>query len=121
MKKGFTLVELLAVIVLMSLVMMLIFPSVRKIYSSNTNKQYETYKDMMIKYAKTIPISNYKIENDEKYVCLSDLGMPKINEKLTCNGYVNISQMKAYLTCSNGSNNVFQDSGISLPGGCSNV
>ena len=29
-KKGFTLVELLAVIVLMSLVMMLIFPSIRK-------------------------------------------------------------------------------------------
>ena len=55
MKRGFTLVELLAVIVLMSLVMMLIFPSIRKIYSSNTNKQYETYKDMMIKYVKTIP------------------------------------------------------------------
>ena len=109
MKKGFTLVELLAV-------MMLIFPSVRKIYSSNTNKQYETYKDMMIKYVKTIP--DYK---SKTYVCLSDLGMSKINEKLTCNGYANISEMKAYLTCSNGSNNVFQDSGISVPGGCSNV
>ena len=116
MKKGFTLVELLAVIVLMSLVMMLIFPSIRKIYSSNTNKQYETYKDMMVEYAKTIP--NYK---SKTYICLSDLGMPKINEKLTCNGYVNISEMKAYLTCSNDSNNVFKDSGISVPGGCSDV
>ena len=121
MKRGFTLVELLAVIVLMSLVMMLIFPSIRKIYSSNTNKQYETYKDMMIKYAKTIPVSNYKGETDEKYVCLSDLGMPKINENITCNGYVNISQMKAYLTCNNGSNNVFRDNGISIPGDCSNA
>lgn len=115
-KKGFTLVELLAVIVLMSLVMMLIFPSIRKIYSSNTNKQYETYKDLMIEYTKTIP--NYK---KETYICLSNLGMPKINEKTTCNGYVNISEMKAYLTCSNGSNNVFEDSAISIPGDCNAV
>ena len=121
MKRGFTLVELLAVIVLMSLVMMLIFPSIRKIYSSNTNKQYETYKDMMIKYAKTIPVSNYKGETDEKYVCLSDLGMPKINENITCNGYVNVSEMKAYLTCHNETNIIYQDDGISLPSDCSDV
>ena len=115
-KKGFTLVELLAVIVLMSLVMMLIFPSIRKIYSSNTNKQYETYKDLMIEYTKTIP--NYK---KETYICLSNLGMSKINEKTTCNGYVNVSEMKAYLTCHNETNIIYQDDGISLPSDCSDV
>ena len=115
-RKGFTLVELLAVIVLMSLVMMLIIPSIRKIYSSNTNKQYETYKDLMINYTKTVP--NYKSKN---YVCLSELEMSKISEKAVCNGYVKIDEMKAYLICRDGTNIIYQDDGISLPSDCSDV
>ena len=77
--KGFTLVELLAVIVLLSLTMLLIFPSVRSIYSSNQNRQYETYEDMMIKYVKVIP--KYK---EKSYICLRDLDMKKINDNISC-------------------------------------
>lgn len=111
--KGFTLVELLAVIVLLSLIMLLIFPSIRSIYNSNQNKQYNTYKDMMVEYTKTIP--NYK---KKTYVCLNELGIPKINNKITCNGYVEISTMKAYLVCKNAESVVFQDDGISVPSTC---
>lgn len=105
--KGFTLVELLAVIVLLSLTMLLIFPSVRSIYSSNQNKQYETYEDMMINYVKVIP--KYK---EKSYICLSDLDMKKINDNISCNGYVNISNMKSYITCKNESKTVYTSSGI---------
>lgn len=105
--KGFTLVELLAVIVLLSLTMLLIFPSVRSIYSSNQNKQYETYEDMMIKYVKVIP--KYK---EKSYICLRDLGMKKINDNISCNGYVDISNMKSYITCKNTSKEVYKTNGI---------
>ncbi len=112
--KGFTLVELLAVIVLLSLIMLLIFPSVRSIYNSNQNKQYNIYKDMMIEYTKTIP--SYKNKN---YVCLSELGIEKINNNITCNGYVEISTMKAYLVCKNNKGTyVFKDDDINVPSTC---
>lgn len=105
--KAFTLVELLAVIVLLSLIMLLIFPSVKSIYSSNSNKQFTTYEDMMIEYVKVIP--KYK---EKSFICLKDLDMKKINENITCNGYVNISNMKSYITCKNESKTVYTSSGI---------
>ena len=106
-KKGFTLVELLAVIVLLSLVMLLIFPSVKSIYSSNQNKQYETYEDMMINYVKVIP--KYK---EKSYICLSNLDIKKINDNVSCNGYVDIPNMKAYITCKNETKEVYKTDGI---------
>ena len=112
--KGFTLVELLAVIVLMSLIMLLIFPSVKNIYTSNQNKQFNTYKDMMIKYVKTMP--NY---TKKEYICLSELGITKINNKITCNGYVKINTMEAYLSCKDqSSKELYKDLNINIPSSC---
>lgn len=113
-KKGFTLVELLAVLVLMILVMMLIVPSLKNLSTSNNRKQYTTYEDMMVEYTKTIP--GYK---DKSYVCLNDLNMEPITENIYCNGYVITSTLKPYLHCENKNNEViYTTPGYSLPGDC---
>ena len=112
-KNGFTLVELLAVIVLMALIMLLIFPSIRNIYTNNQTKQYESYEDMMVEYVKTI--SNYK---NETYICLSSLGMEKINDNSECRGYVKISEMKGYLICETDDEVIYKTAGYDTSNSC---
>jgi len=99
-KKGFTLVELMAVLVLIILVMMLIVPSLKNLSSSNDLKQYTTYEDMMVEYAKTYP--GYK---KLEYIYLKDLDINPINKKITCDGYVKIdnsnNNVSAFILCKN--------------------
>lgn len=92
-KNGFTLAELLAVLVLLGIVMMLILPSIRGLYSDNQTTQYEKYEELMIEYTKTLP--NYE---NKDIVCLNDLNIKKMNE-FECQGYVIKSNLKAYLKC----------------------
>ena len=119
-KKGFTLAELLAVIVLLALVMMLVVPGVSTLKRANDKKQYQTYEDMMVEYTKTIPL--YKNKN---YVCLKDLKIQPINNKITCNGYVLITNngntLTPYLLCTkSGGENVYKTTNYetNLPSGC---
>ena len=50
--KGFTLVELLVVIVIFGIIMGLSFPAIRRIQENNTNTKYETYQKALISGAK---------------------------------------------------------------------
>ena len=95
-KKGFTLIELIAVLVLIVLVSMLTFPNLRNLMKNNNEKEFKTYEDMMINYAKVIP--NYKSRD---HICLSDLNLKKINDNMKCNGYVKIDNgtLTSYLLC----------------------
>lgn len=56
-KKGFTLIELIAVIVIMGILLLIVFPSVSSIMRSNENKKYDTYynavKEQIELYART--------------------------------------------------------------------
>lgn len=99
--KGFTLVELLAVIVLIVVISLITFPNLNNLRKNNDLKEFNVYKDMMIEYTKVIP--NYK--NIEKgYVCLNEIkqfGLKDLNSNMTCNGYVLISdnELTPYLKC----------------------
>ena len=95
-KKGFTLVELIAVIVLIALVSMLTLPNIRNLMKNNNEKEFTTYEDMMVEYTKTIP--NYKKRD---YICLNELNIKKINDNMNCNGYVEINgnTLTPYLYC----------------------
>lgn len=95
-KKGFTLIEVLAVIVVMALVLMLVFPSLYKIQNSNSEKKYQTYEDMMVEYAK---VSKY---NNQSIITLNNLDELQ-DVKKECSGYVTITGniYKAYISCGN--------------------
>lgn len=92
---GFTLVELLAVIVIMGLIMSLSFPSIMRMIEGNDRKKYESYEKSMVEYAKA-----YYDEDTSNYVGLSELknqGLTGIDE--ICVGYVDLNNYKAYLKC----------------------
>ncbi len=114
-KKGFTLVELIAVITLLALIMMLVIPNLTKLLSDNRNTQYEKYEDMMVEYTKTYP--NYKTKSK---ICLTELKMKNISSNTTCKGYVTIAtnSLKAFLSCNQGSTNVYQTTGYDASLAC---
>lgn len=94
-KRGFTLVELLAVIIIMSLIMMMSFPSIQGMIKTNNKKKYEAYERSMHEYAKAY------YEDETAIIGLESLR----NEGLTgidseCIGYVDpVNNYKAYLKC----------------------
>ena len=94
-KKGFTLVELLAVIVIMALIMGLAFPAVTGMINSSNQKKYEAYEKSMTEYAKA-----YFDETNTVIglTTLKDKGLTGIEEG--CIGYVDgNNKYKAYLKC----------------------
>ena len=107
--QGFTLVELISVIVLIALVMMLIVPGLSSLMNANRKKEYETYMDMMVEYTKTYP--KYK---EKEYICLSDLDIKEIKNNTDCNGYVTINgnTLKAFLSCKRNNEEMYITPGI---------
>ena len=57
--KGFTLVELLVTMVILSIITAMAFPLVRKISQNNTEKKYKTYANSLEKSAK-LYVDSYK-------------------------------------------------------------
>jgi len=116
-KKGFTLVELMAVMVVLVLVMMLIVPGLRNLRNANREKEYTTYLDMMVEYAKVVP--NYK---DKSCIYLSSLNMQEMAGNVTCTGYVNISNntITPYLSCVGNKKNelLYKTAGYNYPSNC---
>ncbi|MBQ8892620.1 MAG: type II secretion system protein [Bacilli bacterium] len=117
-KNGFTLIELIAVLVLIILVTLITFPNIRNLMNNNNEKEFTTYQDMMIQYAKTMPTNKYT----SNYICLSNLGMDKINDAMVCNGYVTKSgnTYTPYLYCTQNGEQLYKTSGY-VNKGCSDV
>ncbi len=95
-KKGFTLVELLAVVVIMALIMALAFPSITGMISGSNQKKYVSYEKSMSEYAKAY------YEDESGIIGLSLLkskGLTGIDSD--CIGYVDLNDdYKAYIKCS---------------------
>lgn len=94
-KKGFTLVELLSVVVIMAIIMALAFPSIQGLISSNKQKKYEAYEKSMTEYAKAY-------YDDTKSIIglssLKDKGLTGIDNE--CVGYVDgNNKYKSYIKC----------------------
>ena len=109
-KKGITLVELIAVITLIAIISLISFPVIKSLQGSNSKKQYETYEELMVEYAKTLSVNKYK---GQGYICLSDLKIKKMSDSMNCSGYVLISNYKAYLKCSANEEVLYTTSGYS--------
>ncbi len=97
-KKGFTLMELLASIVIIGIVLMIVYPEITKISKKNNDDLYKSYENMMVEYA---TVSKFNNRNVIKLSELEDLMQIK-NE---CKGYVTINhgvtpnEYKAYIRC----------------------
>jgi len=95
-KKGFTVVEVLAVMIILGLLMLLVVPSINKLMKDNDEKKYSTYEKMMEEYAKVHP------DRMRGIVYLSQLD--NLDEvKKNCDGYVLVHPYyniyDAYITC----------------------
>ena len=102
MKRGFTLVELLAVLILLGVVSLIAIPSIGKILNRSREKARESTKNELIKAAKEYYADNIReLPDDGSHKCLSvseieengyisndDIVDPTTEEKLT--GYVKI-------------------------------
>lgn len=99
-KKGYTLAELLAVIVVIALLMMIILPNVVKIQKQNDEKKFNEYEKMMIEYAEIYKGNNTLLTLQD----LNNLGLKGIIED-GCLGYVMIDYntnpytYNSYISC----------------------
>ncbi len=120
-KKAFTLIELLAVIVIIGLIIGIVIPAASKLFSKTSKEQHSYYEKMMVTAAKLYIEENEGITIS--CVRLSTLLTQKLLKKSTCNGtseegyvkkntYYNPSdplaykkeEYLAYFKCVNGTN-----------------
>lgn len=116
-KKGFSLIELLAIIIIIGLILIVALPAVTKLLKNNNNKQYEKYYEIVkagaLRYSEELrdALGGY---NDTGCIeiSLEDLIKENIikeyNEKdITCTGKVRLNNNKGNvsavvnLTCKN--------------------
>ncbi len=96
-KKGFTIMEVLTVIIVIAALMLITMPLINSISAKNKEELYHSYERMMEEYAVASSVKN------KSKILLSELdGLDKIKNE--CTGYVNINKedsisYKAYIKC----------------------
>lgn len=104
MKKGFTLVELLVVIVILSLIAVVVYPTIAKIINDSKENTYNTQVNLIVKAAKEWGAEHpnklpSKETDDGLKVCISSLvsegyindTVKNPNTSQEMNGYVEIT------------------------------
>ena len=113
-KKGFTLIEMIVVIILIGLIVVVAIPSVIKLMTAQTNEKYETHRKLVkealdlytIRYKGTFDnypsATTYRINYD--VLVNEDL---IVEDGVECRGYIDLTKKKSnsytyeyYLKCS---------------------
>ncbi len=113
-KKGFTLIELTAVVVILAIVGVLVIPKILKVKETNINRLYKEQEDRLVDKAKEYMNDNYISSTLDTFVItktqlISGGYISEIydlnNKAEICNAYVEITSytttpiIKAYLSC----------------------
>lgn len=77
-KKGFTLVELLVVIVILSLIAMVVYPAIIKVINDSKKDAYNTQVELVIKAAKEWAVEHPNLlpsdeSSSDTIICVSEL------------------------------------------------
>ena len=95
--KGFTLAEMLVVIAIITLITIMVFPAISKMWSNNEKKKFESYEKMTAEFAEA--------DRQRGTVSICDLGKKSDLEevKRDCVGYVTYDSAngtyKTYINC----------------------
>lgn len=130
-KKGFTLIEMLIVIILIGLVLVIAVPAVRNLTYGSSTKKYEQYEKVILEGAK-LYTSSYRGElaNDSSdcftipYSNLVKEGF-LVEEDIHCSGSVVIRKRETtgyryslYLNCKDDKDKVVHKTSESIPNSC---
>ena len=131
---GFTLVELLTVVVLLGIVMMIAIPSLRNLTYNNSVQQYN-YHEKFVEEAAKLYVKNYKseLEKDKTSTCFNIPYKALLKEDLieeeeiSCEGNIILERRSRegynhsyYLTCRDSSGNIVHAS-ESMPLNCKGI
>ncbi len=99
-RKGFTLIELIAVIVILSLIALIVFPAVNSVIKDSKEKAYEQQKQTILKAVKQLSYENSDILPDETDGSTETINLTclttgcTINGKQINGGYINEDELK---------------------------
>jgi len=85
-RKGFTLIELIAVIVILSLIAIIVFPAINSVIKNSKEKTYEQQKDTIIKAAKQLSYENTEVLPDEVEDASTEIELTCLTTGCTYNG-----------------------------------
>ena len=93
--KGFTLAELLVVIAILTLLTIMVFPSISKMWANNEKKKFESYEKMTAEFAEATR------EHGTVDLCTLGTSTDLEDVKRDCDGYVTETNgvYKAYIHC----------------------
>lgn len=127
--RGYTLVELLVVLVILGIITVLAVPAIMKLTGNQTNEKYR-YQEKMVKEATDLYVDRYKRGLSNEYSCFNITYQTLISEgllkeeDLTCTGIVQATRKKGnnftynyYLECKEKSGKVIKKS-EPVPDGC---
>jgi len=96
-KNGFTLVELIAIIVLIGVISLIFIPVLDDVLKENKEKVYSTYRKNMVSASETYMIDNNISVNSVEpviYIDLNNLINEGLISKSDCQGYVKVKYMQ---------------------------
>ena len=113
-KKGFTLIELMAVVAIIAIIGVLVIPKILKVKEENINRLYKEQEDRLVEKAKEYMNDNYISSTLNEFVITKNQLLAGgyisemydlVKKETTCNAYVQVTSYSttpiiiSYISC----------------------